>query len=112
MEKYIPWILGAAVMLLLFAFFIAPALGKSKNKQELLSNASLSPNVPMLIDHNEPAVSVTSSSDPEVTKLSYCTTYWTVPKEKNPNGGWDSIDGFWDAVDPNRWNETWQSVYE
>lgn len=36
-------------------------------------------------------------------------TYWLIPKEKNPTGGWDSIDGFWDAESPTSdyKKETW-----
>lgn len=110
MEKYIPWLLGAGLLILVFAFFILPSLS-SNNKQELVGGVAHSKDTPMLIDHSDPAVSVTTS-DPETTKLSYCTTYWTVPKQKNADGGWDSIDGFWDAVDPHKWDETWTSVYE
>lgn len=47
----------------------------------------------------------------QVTFLGKERPYWIIPKEKRPDGGWDSIDGFWDAETPKRWNEGWQNDF-
>lgn len=37
--------------------------------------------------------------------------YWTIPRIKNPRGGWDSIDGWHDASAPDRFTETWLDTF-
>ena len=32
-------------------------------------------------------------------------TYWLIPKEKNPNGGWDSVGGWYESETPVRHEE-------
>lgn len=38
----------------------------------------------------------------ETSQIGPRRTYWLIPKEKNPNGGWDSISGWWDGETPTR----------
>lgn len=47
-------------------------------------------------------------STQEKTYIGIPKPYWIVPKKKRPDGGWDSIDGFWNAESPTRWDEKWQ----
>ena len=45
------------------------------------------------------------------TKMKERRVFWTIPREKNPDGGYDSITGWYDAVSPRRWDETWGNVF-
>ena len=94
-----PHLLDFIIISAIFGFILVQLNPLAEFRQEkLLGQSSLYPKK-FLITQNNASAAIDPVSE-TVTPLSYCSVYWTIPKIKNADGGWDSIDGFYDAENP------------
>lgn len=103
-------LLVALVVLVVLAIFVGYKLESSFGTHNSDTTQNKQESVHVLLGDPGAPKSVTSS-DMEKTTLPCCSVQWTIPKKKNPEGGWDSITGFWEAETPDRWTETWNEVF-
>lgn len=82
----------------------------------MLQNQNANPPAPLLstmAQMGAPYRPIVEAHPAPCTKeLAKNLVYWRSPNQQNPDGGWTSLEGFWEVEQPGYYtNETWQKGF-